>query len=68
MPGKVIQCLKKTKTENPLVLIDEVILLFCQSCQHVWWKHVVDFMNVAGFVAQLVVIGFHQLYSEVGVC
>jgi len=24
MPGKVIQCLKKTKTENPLVLIDEV--------------------------------------------
>lgn len=25
MPGKIIQCLKKTKTENPLVLIDEVI-------------------------------------------
>jgi len=25
MPGKVIQCLKKTKTENPLILIDEVI-------------------------------------------
>lgn len=24
MPGKVIQCIKKTKTENPLVLIDEV--------------------------------------------
>ncbi|XP_017773032.1 PREDICTED: lon protease homolog, mitochondrial isoform X2 [Nicrophorus vespilloides] len=24
MPGKVIQCLKKTRTENPLVLIDEV--------------------------------------------
>lgn len=24
MPGKVIQCLKKVKTENPLVLIDEV--------------------------------------------
>ena len=24
MPGKMIQCLKKTKTENPLVLIDEV--------------------------------------------
>uniref|UniRef100_A0A8C7JGB8 Lon protease homolog, mitochondrial n=1 Tax=Oncorhynchus kisutch TaxID=8019 RepID=A0A8C7JGB8_ONCKI len=24
MPGKIIQCLKKTKTENPLVLIDEV--------------------------------------------
>ncbi|GAB6032448.1 Lon protease mitochondrial [Chamberlinius hualienensis] len=24
MPGKVIQCLKKTKTENPLLLIDEV--------------------------------------------
>jgi Lon-like ATP-dependent protease len=24
MPGKVIQCLKKTKTENPLVLIDEI--------------------------------------------
>lgn len=24
MPGKVIQCLKKTQTENPLVLIDEV--------------------------------------------
>ena len=27
MPGKVIQCLKKTQTENPLVLIDEVNLL-----------------------------------------
>ena len=26
MPGKLIQCLKKTKTENPLVLIDEVRL------------------------------------------
>lgn len=24
MPGKMIQCLKKTKTENPLVVIDEV--------------------------------------------
>lgn len=24
MPGKIIQCLKKTKAENPLVLIDEV--------------------------------------------
>ena len=24
MPGKVIQCLKKTKFENPLILIDEV--------------------------------------------
>ena len=24
MPGKIIQCLKKPKTENPLVLIDEV--------------------------------------------
>lgn len=26
MPGKVIQCLKKTKTENPLILIDEVCM------------------------------------------
>ncbi|KAM3938826.1 lon protease homolog, mitochondrial [Leptodactylus fuscus] len=24
MPGKIIQCLKKTKIENPLILIDEV--------------------------------------------
>lgn len=24
MPGKLVQCLKKTATENPLVLIDEV--------------------------------------------
>ena len=24
MPGKIIQCMKKTRTENPLVLIDEV--------------------------------------------
>ena len=24
MPGKIIQCLKKAQTENPLVLIDEV--------------------------------------------
>ena len=23
MPGKVIQCLKKTQTSNPLILIDE---------------------------------------------
>jgi len=27
MPGKMIQCLKKTKTENPLVVIDEVTIL-----------------------------------------
>ena len=27
MPGKIIQCLKKTKTENPLILIDEVSAL-----------------------------------------
>ena len=25
MPGKLVQCLKKTQTENPLVLIDESI-------------------------------------------
>lgn len=25
MPGKIIQCLKKTQTSNPLVLIDEVL-------------------------------------------
>lgn len=24
MPGKAIQCLKKCRTENPLILIDEV--------------------------------------------
>lgn len=24
MPGKIVQCLKKTKTENPLILIDEI--------------------------------------------
>ena len=37
MPGKVIQCLKKVKTENPLILIDEVgvqlgkfSILFCR--------------------------------------
>ena len=28
MPGKVIQCLKTVKTENPLILIDEVSRLF----------------------------------------
>ncbi len=27
MPGKVIQCLKKTKTENPLVLIGKLVLI-----------------------------------------
>ncbi len=26
MPGKIIQCLKKTKTENPLILIDETVI------------------------------------------
>lgn len=37
MPGKIIQCLKKTKTENPLILIDEVSnfflphLFFCNA-------------------------------------
>lgn len=25
MPGKIIQCLKKTQTGNPLVLIDEAV-------------------------------------------
>lgn len=42
MPGKIIQCLKKTKTENPLVLIDEVsvvkLLLHrwgCRKCADV---------------------------------
>lgn len=24
MPGKIIQCMKKVQTENPLILIDEV--------------------------------------------
>ena len=24
MPGKVVQCMKKVQTENPLILIDEV--------------------------------------------
>jgi Lon-like ATP-dependent protease len=24
MPGKAVQALKKTKTENPLILIDEI--------------------------------------------
>lgn len=24
MPGQIVQCLKKTKTENPLILIDEI--------------------------------------------
>lgn len=27
MPGKIIQCLKKTRTENPLILIDEVRIM-----------------------------------------
>ena len=27
MPGKLIQCLKETQAENPVVLIDEVNLL-----------------------------------------
>jgi hypothetical protein len=31
MPGKLIQCLKKTKTENPLVLIDEVRISLDQA-------------------------------------
>ncbi|XP_035508830.1 lon protease homolog, mitochondrial-like [Morone saxatilis] len=32
MPGKIIQCLKKTKTENPLVLIDEVSMVVQLLC------------------------------------
>jgi Lon-like ATP-dependent protease len=24
MPGKVVQCLKKTRADNPLILIDEI--------------------------------------------
>lgn len=34
MPGKVIQCLKKTKTENPLILIDEVTGCSLTGCSH----------------------------------
>ena len=31
MPGKIIQCLKKTRTENPLILIDEVrVIIYCE--------------------------------------
>ena len=30
MPGKIIQCLKKTRTENPLILIDEVRMKILQ--------------------------------------
>lgn len=40
MPGKIIQCLKKTKTENPLVLIDEVsmaMLLLTESTAARWY-------------------------------
>lgn len=33
MPGKIIQCLKKTKTENPLILIDEIDKLGHRSHQ-----------------------------------
>lgn len=33
MPGKMIQCLKKTKTENPLVLIDEIDKIGSRSYQ-----------------------------------
>lgn len=50
MPGKVIQCLKKTKTENPLILIDEVdkigkyvilvnIVLYIKSIQYLRVKN-----------------------------
>ncbi|XP_031621137.1 lon protease homolog, mitochondrial [Contarinia nasturtii] len=33
MPGKLIQCLKKTKTENPLILIDEIDKMSSRSHQ-----------------------------------
>lgn len=33
MPGKLIQCLKKTKTENPLILIDEIDKIGSRSHQ-----------------------------------
>lgn len=35
MPGKVVQALKKVKTENPLIMIDESkLLIYCFFC--VW--------------------------------
>lgn len=33
MPGQMIQCLKKTKTENPLILIDEIDKMGSRSHQ-----------------------------------
>lgn len=47
MPGKAIQCLKKTKTENPLVLIDEVDKI---------GKYVIYFLGILCFTTQNICI------------
>lgn len=50
MPGKIIQCLKKTKTENPLVLIDEVKLCFYNYNSVIF---ITSKINVSNFVLSL---------------
>lgn len=56
MPGKIIQCLKKTKTENPLILIDEVMhLLFLLVFA---LKNILDPKGKGGAVTLLKIPGF----------
>ncbi|KAF6095189.1 lon peptidase 1, mitochondrial [Phyllostomus discolor] len=55
MPGKIIQCLKKTKTENPLILIDEVLFICTANITETIPEPLRDRMemiNVSGYVAQ----------------
>lgn len=46
MPGKIIQCLKKTKTENPLVLIDEVSMSLVKSQASHFTLHVLNYFPI----------------------
>ena len=54
MPGKVIQCLKKTKTENPLILIDEVILFSCLYI--VKFGYMTDAAEIRSFGSDLILL------------
>ncbi|XP_069623971.1 lon protease homolog, mitochondrial isoform X8 [Ranitomeya imitator] len=55
MPGKIIQCLKKTKTDNPLILIDEVLFICTANVTETIPEPLRDRMemiNISGYVAQ----------------
>lgn len=64
MPGKIIQCLKKTKTENPLVLIDEVDKIGKYVIINKYYSKILYFMYIHIFFLFLedIKVIQHQLF------